>query len=454
VDQGDRHPHRGRTVAVSRFRRITEADRQQRSASSFRAPGRRSGVLLVALLVAGCGTGERATDTPEPPPSRSAAPSSAAPSAPTATSVRVQLRGTIRAEFAGYIAAIDEGYYEAADLDVTLVEAPPGTDAVAAGSAADGPEFTVAWVPAVLERRGKGDSDLVDIGQVFQRSGTLSLSWRDAAITGPLAFRDQQVGVYPFGDGLEVLAGAIRAGLRPGTDFEAVTQRSDLDGPIDRDLDVAQATIYDGYARVLESRAPGGRGLYQPSDMNVINWYDEGTAMLQDAVFARSSWLDVDGNEAIAQRFLKATFQGWVHCREHAAACVQATIDASSKAIVSSGSSGAASPAPSGAAASPAASGEASPAPRPTFGPGHHAWSMNEVNALIWPSPAGIGVVDRAIWEHTVEVCLDAAFIPAPPPKEALRADLAQAALAELIDIDTAGLSFAKSTVEITPGGE
>jgi NitT/TauT family transport system substrate-binding protein len=413
--------------------------------------------LLGLLLVAACGGGERATDTPAPPPSRSAVPSSAAPTtptAPTATAVRVQLRGTIRAEFAGYIAAIDEGYYEAADLDVTLVEAPSGTDAVAAGSATDGPEFTVAWVPAVLERRGKGESDLVNIGQVFQRSGTLSLSWRDAAITGPLGFRDQRVGVFPSGDGLEVLAGSIRAGLRPGTDFETVTQRSDLVGPIDRDLDVAQATIYDGYARVLESSAPGGRGLYQSSDMNVINWYDEGTAMLQDAVFARASWLAVDGNEAIAQRFLKATFQGWVHCREHAAACVEAMVGAGTKAVVSSGSSGSASPAPSGAAASPAASGEAPPAPRPTFGPGHHTWSMNEVNALIWPSPVGIGIVDGETWDHTVEVCLDAGFITARPPEDALRTDMAKTALAELVDIDVAGLSFAKSTVEITPGGE
>jgi NitT/TauT family transport system substrate-binding protein len=467
VDQGDGHPHRGRTVAVTRFDRITEADRLQRSASSFRALGPRSRIgrsralvvasLLGALLVAGCGAGDQASDAPSAPPSPRVSPSPIGPTASTgstATQVRVQLRGTIRTEFAGYIAAIDEGYYEAADLDVTLVEAPPGTDAVAAGSAADGPEFTVAWVPSVLERRGKGESDLVDIGQVFRRGGTLSLSWRDAEITGPLGFRDRQVGVFAFGDGLEVLAGAIRAGLRPGTDFEVITQRSDLDGPIDRDLDVAQATIYDGYARVLESRNPSSKALYQSSDMNVINWYDEGTAMLQDAVFARASWLAADSNEAVAQRFLKATFQGWIHCREHADACVQSTMAAGTKAIVSSGSSGGASPAPSSPGASPDPSGEGSPVPRPTFGAGHHAWSMNEVNALIWPSPAGIGVVDRSLWEHTVEICLEAGFIPAAPSEEALRSDLARAAVAELVDIDTAGLSFAKSTVEITPDGE
>lgn len=370
----------------------------------------------------------------------------------------MQLRGTIRAEFAGFIAAIDEGYYEAADLDVTFVEAPPGTDPIAAGSADAGPEFTVAWVPGVLEQRAKSASDLVDIGQVFQRSGTLSLSWRDAQITGPKDFRDHHVGIFDFGDGLEVVAGAIRAGLKPDKDFTTVIQRSDLDGPMRRDLDVAQTTIYDGYARVLESTDPSTRALYQSSDMNVINWYDEGTAMLQDAIFARASWLARDDNEALAQRFLKASFQGWIYCREHAADCVRSTIAAGLLPVVASGSSAGGSPSPSAPAASPASPGTSVDGglaePRPTFGTGHTSWAMNEVNALVWPAPQGIGVIDPALWKHTVDVCLEAGFIPAPPPDDALRSDLAKAALAELVDIDTTGLSFAKSPIEITPDGE
>ena len=48
----------------------------------------------------------------------------------------------------------------------------------AVGSQPDGPEFTIAWVPKVLQAREAG-SDLVDIAQVFQRSGTLSVSWKD-----------------------------------------------------------------------------------------------------------------------------------------------------------------------------------------------------------------------------------------------------------------------------------
>ena len=49
--------------------------------------------------------------------------------------------------------------------------------------------------------------------------------------------------------------------------------------------------IYNEYAQVLEATNPATGKLYQPTDLNVINWNDVGTAMLQDALFARAAWL-------------------------------------------------------------------------------------------------------------------------------------------------------------------
>jgi NMT1/THI5 like protein len=386
----------------------------------------------------------------------------------------VQLRGPLGAEFAGFVVAIDAGYYDAVGLDVQLVEGAPPIDAVAQASVSDGPEFVVAWVPAVLQRRGAGQSDLVDIGQVFQRSGTLSISPVDAEITRPADLKDRRVGVFGNGDGLEIVAGAGAAGLRPGTDLTLVTQTGELDGPIPRSLDVAQASIYDGFARVLESRAPKG-GLYQPNDLNVINWNDHGTAMLQDAVFARAAWLDDDGNTDIARRFLRASFRGWIRCQEAPADCVQAVLAAGASAGAGAGAGASAGPGGAGPSPAPGASGAAAGAAsagagasagaaagagasagtggrRP--GAGHLAWGLNEVNPLIWPAPAGIGVVDPDRWEHTVAVCLAAGIIPTAPGAEAYRTDLAVAALSELSDLDTTGSSFVKGSVDITAGGE
>jgi NitT/TauT family transport system substrate-binding protein len=358
------------------------------------------------------------------PSTASVAPSSAEPSAPAAsqpaaelTPVGLQLQWAPQAQFAGYFAAKEQGYFEAAGLDVTILDGGPTVVPQQVGSAPDGPEFTISWVPKVLEAREAG-SDLVDIAQIFQRSGTLSVSWKDTNITKPADFAGKKIGVWDFGNEYEVTAGAKKAGLEQGTDYEKVIQPFDMTLLLSKQIDVAEAMIYNEYAQVLEATNPETGELYQPTDLNVINWNDEGTAMLQDALFARAAWLAEAGNEATATAFLKASFQGWIYCRDNPDDCIQYTVNAGSQL----------------------------PA-------GHQAWMMNEINPLIWPSSNGIGIVDPAQWQQTVDVSVGAGIIKAAPPADAYRTDLAEAALAELADADTKGASFVKGSVEVTPGG-
>ena len=80
-------------------------------------------------------------------------------------------------------------------------------------------------------------------------------------------------------------------------------------------------------------------------------------------------------------------------------------------------------------------------------------WQLNEINKLIWPSPAGIGVMDAAQWEQTVNVSIDGGVIPEAPSEDAYRSDLAEAALA-LLEGDTTGESWEPVTVELREGGE
>ena len=340
--------------------------------------------------------------------------------APENASVRLQLQWVPQAQFAGYFAAAGEGYYEAEGLDVTFVPGGPDVIPQVAGSAADGPEFTISWVPKVLEARvGNPPSDLVNIAQIFQRSGTLSVSWTDSNITGPADFAGKKVGVWDFGNEFEVTAAGKKEGLEAGTDYEKVIQPFDMTLLLSRDIDVAEAMIYNEYAQVLEAENPETGELYQPTDLNVINYNDEGTAMLQDALFARKAWLDQAGNEDVATRFLEASFRGWIFCRENPDKCIEYTVDQGS-----------------------------------TLGAGHQAWMMNEINPLVWPSPNGIGIMDQALWDQTVAVSVEAGIIPEAPPADAFRKDLAEKALANITDADTKGADFTKGTVEVTPGGE
>ncbi|MEA2631311.1 MAG: NitT/TauT family transport system substrate-binding protein, partial [Chloroflexota bacterium] len=377
------------------------------------------------LLIAACGVGGGAQSTPSSRPKAtptsvaSTSPSGTAPAGSSAalTAVRLQLQWSPQAQFAGYFAAMEQGYYEAEGLDVTMV---PGGGTIApqtAGSAPNGPEFTVAWVPKVLQAREAG-SDLVDIAQVFQRSGTLSVSWKSSNITKPADFKGKRIGVWGSGDEFEVTAGAHKVGLEAGTDYTKVIQGSDMSLLLSKEIDVAEAMIYNEYAQLLESVNPATGTLVQPTDVNVINWNDQGSAMLQDALFARASWLALPGNEDVATRFLKASFKGWIHCRGNPKDCVQYTINAGS-----------------------------------TLGAGHQAWMMNEVNPLIWPSPAGIGIMDPAKWQQTVAISKDAGIIKVDPPAAAYRTDLATRALSTITE-DTKGSDFVKGEVTVTAGGK
>jgi NitT/TauT family transport system substrate-binding protein len=305
-----------------------EAGRHRRPASSF--PASALAVIAVVVLVGACG-GRSATPTPVPTRSASPSPTVGGPP-PTAepttalTPVRLRLRGAPDATAAGYLAAVQQGYYEAEGLDVTLVPGDLTTGVPGAGGppAAGGPaaaEFTVAWVPTILAARDAGDSDLVNIAQLVQRSGTLSMAWKSEGITTPADLRDKRLGILAAGSDLEITAALVKAGLTPVKDVKSVETGPDVDAFLHGDVDAAQAMIYDQYAQVLESPDPKTGALYAPTALDVINYNDVGTAMLQDAILARSAWLQDTSNEDLANGFLQATFEGWIYCREHPDHC-------------------------------------------------------------------------------------------------------------------------------------
>ncbi len=205
---------------------------------------------------------------------------------------------------------------------------PGGGDVVPqqVGSAADGPEFTIAWVPKVLEARESG-SDLVQIAQMFQRSATLSVTWADSGITEV----DRVGGQEDRRLAVRQRARGARLGPDPGRpdggdDFTRVEQDFDMneliaaqdgcDAGASDCVDVAEAMVYNEWAQLLEATDPNTGELFQPEQFFVFNYNDLGTAMLQDSLWARQSWLAEEGNEDVATRFLRASFKGWIYCRD------------------------------------------------------------------------------------------------------------------------------------------
>jgi NitT/TauT family transport system substrate-binding protein len=370
--------------------------------------------IVAALVLSGCASGGAAT------------PDASGGSGGKLTPITLQLQWTAQAQFAGYYAALAEGYYKKAGLDVTIKEAGTTTvpiDVLASGDA----DYAISWVPKVLGSIEQG-TNVTDVAQIFERSGTTQISFKDKGITSPADLKGKKVGSWGYGNQWELFAGMQKAGINTTTQISLVQQAFDMNGFLAGDIDAAQAMTYNEYAQVLETMNPKTGKLYQPSDLSVINWNDQGTAMLQDAIWANADKLASDkAYAANTTKFVKASIEGWIFARDH----------------------------PQDAADIVAKAGSTLPA-------GHQLWMTNEVNKLLWPSTDGLGVIQKKSWDQTVKIALGtkddtgSTIITAQPPATAYSNKYVDAALKELKaeGVDVMGTSFKPLTVVLKEGGK
>ncbi|VTR78579.1 ABC transporter substrate-binding protein [Cellulomonas hominis] len=371
--------------------------------------------VVTALALAGCSSGSDDEAGSQEPGSSGGSGE--------LTPVKLQLQWLTQAQFSGYYAALDQGFYEDEGLDVEII--PSGGDIVPQDALANGEvDYAIAWVPKVLGSIEQG-ADITDVAQIFERSATLQVSFADAGIDSVADLEGKKIGSWGYGNEWELFAGLNKAGV---TDFEIVQQAFDMNAFLAGDIDAAQAMTYNEYAQLLETENPETGELYQPEDFSVIDWNDEGTAMLQDAIWADAGRLADDPEYAeTTVAFIKASLKGWMYARDN----------------------------PQEAADIVTAAGS-------TLGTSHQLWMTNEVNKLIWPSTSGgIGLIDEEAWDATVEMAKQtsnetgATIISADPPETAYTNEYVQQALDELTaeGEDVEGADFAPADVELQPGG-
>ena len=370
--------------------------------------------LTTALVMAACSGGGSATPSGD----------SSGDAGGELTPVKLQLQWLPQAQFAGYFAAVDQGFFEEEGLEVEII--PSGGDIVPQDALANGDvDFAIAWVPKVLGSIEAG-ANLTDIAQIFQRSGTLQVSWADSGIDSVADFEGKKIGSWGFGNEWEIFAAMADEGLDAST-VQIITQDFNMNAFLQGDIDAAQAMTYNEYAQLLETADPETGELYQPEDFSVISYEDTVGAMLQDAVWADTERLESDAQYAeTAVSFLKAVIKGWVFARDNAQDAAEITI--------ASGSS---------------------------WGPSHELWMMNETNKLIWPAEDGIGIIDEEAWNRTVEGALAAVnetgahLITAEPPATAYDNQYIEQAIEELEaeGVDVTGADFEPTEVELQEGG-
>jgi NitT/TauT family transport system substrate-binding protein len=385
-----------------------------------------AGLVAMSLIGAACGGGDDAatedTTAAEEAPAEETTTEEACT---TPTAVKLQLQWFIQAQFAGYFAAQDQGFYADQCLEVEIVEG--GVDIVPQQQLADGAvDFALSWVPKALASREAG-ADIVNIAQVFQRSGTLQVSFKDKGITSAADFKGKKIGNWGFGNEFEIFAGLTKAGLDPAKDVTLVQQQFDMLGLLSGDIDAAEAMTYNEYAQVLEAKNPDTGALYTADDFNVVSYESEGVGMLQDAIWASGERLASDpAYRETAVKFVAASLQGWAFCRDNVETCRDIVVSKGSK-----------------------------------LGASHQLWQMNEVNKLIWPAANGAGYIDEDAWNRTSTLAQEtknlegSTVLTKAPDAASYTNDILSEALDLLasLGVDTTGSDYTPVAVTLNEGG-
>jgi NitT/TauT family transport system substrate-binding protein len=339
---------------------------------------------------------------------------------PKLTKITLQLKWVTQAQFAGYYAAKQLGYYKAAGLDVTIKPGGPDIipETVVAGGQA---QFGLDWLSSLMTSRDKG-VDLVNIAQVFTRSGLTLITWKNSGINSVAKMKNKTVANWLGGNEYEVFAALVKNGMDPvhQKHVKIFQEPFTMDFFLKRQADAASAMTYNELAQVLEHKNKKGK-LYTLKDLNVIPMQNVGTGMLEDGIFTTGSWIKSKAHQALAVKFLGASFAGWIYCRDHWKQCVDI--------VLKNG---------------------------PALPRGHQTWQMNEINALIWPAKLGIGVMNPTDYARSAKIVKTYGKLKKLPGHAAYRTDLAKAADAQLKKkgLDIYGKSWHKAVVHVTPGGK
>ncbi len=309
-----------------------------------------------------------------------------------ADKLTLQLKWVTQAQFAGYFVAKDKGFYKDVGLDVTIKPGGPDINPsqVIAGGGAD---VVLDWMPSALATREKG-VPLVNIAQVFQKSGLMLTCRKDSGIKTPADFKGKTIGVWFGGNEYPFLNWMAKLGISTKGGADGVTvlkQGFNVDPLLQKQAACISTMTYNEYGQVLDA------GL-KPDQLVVFKYEDEGVATLEDGVYTLEKNLKDPAMAEKLARFLKASMKGWDYAVAHP--------DEGAAITLANDETGAQTEA-------------------------HQKFMMGEIDKLVGTNPKGTGYLDPAAYDRTIAILLSGKSDPAiaKKPEGAWTHDVIDAAM-------------------------
>jgi NitT/TauT family transport system substrate-binding protein len=222
--------------------------------------------------------------------------------AEAADKVTVQLKWVPQAQFAGYYVAQAKGYYAAEGLDVTIKPGGPDVSPVQV-IAGNGADAIVDWMPDALAAREAG-VPLVNIAQVFDRSGLMLTCKKASGVETPKDFKGKTLGVWFGGNEYPFLNWMAKLGYKPDVDIKVLKQGFNVDPLLQNQAACISTMNYNEYWQVVDAGV-------KENDLVKFFYQDEGVATLEDGLYVLAPRLKDPAFVAKMAKFLKATFKGW-----------------------------------------------------------------------------------------------------------------------------------------------
>jgi len=242
-------------------------------------------------------------------------------SAQAADKVTIQLKWVTQAQFAGYYVAQDKGYYQAAGLDVTIK--PGGPDIappqVIAGGGAD---VIIDWMPSALASREKGVA-LVNIAQIFKKSGMMLTCRKDSGIKSPADFRGKTLGVWFYGNEYPFLSWMSQLGIPTTGGSNGVSvlrQGFNVDPILQKQAECVSTMTYNEYWQIIDA------GL-SADDLVVFKYEDQGVATLEDGMYVLEDNLKDPAFADKMVRFVRASMKGWKYAEANPGEAAEIVLD-------------------------------------------------------------------------------------------------------------------------------
>jgi NitT/TauT family transport system substrate-binding protein len=207
-----------------------------------------------------------------------------------------------QAQFAGYYVAREKGFYEELNLDVQITH-PVSSQNVLEQLKKDNVDIVSLFLISGLTAYSNG-IDLVNVGQLSQKSSLLFVTKKSGGILNINDFNNKKVGIWK--SGFDELPRIFVKNNNLNVNW--ILFNSSVNLFLMGGIDILTVTYYNEYDQIINS------GI---NEDELIRFFlnDYGYNVPEDGLYSKSSTLKNKKNEI--EKFYQASFRGWLYAKEN-----------------------------------------------------------------------------------------------------------------------------------------